>query len=202
MAMILPWLFLGSGRASMDEHALRAQRITHIINATSNKPNCFSSPHSTSNLSPAPSHGGGSGGIEYLRLSLRDSEDENLFPVLEECFNVIVKAREAGGACLIHCSAGVSRSASLVLAYLLACEGMSLIRALALTREQRPQVSPNPGFMAQLVAIERKVSKQVSLDIYKYTDDRFSSTAELQLMEEMHAGDLISEASHRQSLKC
>ena len=50
----------------------------------------------------------------------------------------------------MHCYAGVSRSATLVLAYLMARERLSLKMALQRVREARPTAMPNQGFLRQL----------------------------------------------------
>jgi hypothetical protein len=58
------------------------------------------------------------------------------------------------GSVLVHCAAGVSRSATVVLGYLMARQNLSLAAALQHLKEVRPWVSPNPGFMQQLEAYE------------------------------------------------
>jgi hypothetical protein len=59
----------------------------------------------------------------------------------------------AGGV-LVHCAAGVSRSATVVLGYLMARRGMSATDACTYLRTKRPWVNPNHGFRAQLEAFE------------------------------------------------
>lgn len=53
---------------------------------------------------------------------------------------------------LVHCYAGVSRSATLLLAYMIASERMTPKQALARLKEARPAAQPNFGFMRQLEA--------------------------------------------------
>ncbi|XP_037076457.1 dual specificity protein phosphatase 19-like [Pollicipes pollicipes] len=65
-------------------------------------------------------------------------------------FDFIEAARGAGGLCLVHCNAGVSRSAALVTAYLMERQGLSFSEALQLVNETR-RVRPNPGFQSQLI---------------------------------------------------
>lgn len=52
---------------------------------------------------------------------------------------------------LVHCYAGISRSASLVISYLIKFEKMTVSAALMHCRQIRPKVSPNPGFLKQLI---------------------------------------------------
>jgi SAM-dependent methyltransferase len=74
-------------------------------------------------------------------------------------------ARRVGrGALLVHCMQGVSRSSALVAAYLMSCRGMSLRDAMALIQRRRPGASPNRGFWRQLVAFERGLGHESSLN--------------------------------------
>lgn len=59
--------------------------------------------------------------------------------------------RLRGGRTLVHCVAGVSRSAAMVLGYLVKHRAMSLADAFALLRAARPAVRPNSGFFRQLI---------------------------------------------------
>lgn len=54
------------------------------------------------------------------------------------------------GVALVHCNAGVSRSASIVIGYLMLREGLSFDDALRQVKLARPSVCPNPGFYQQL----------------------------------------------------
>jgi atypical dual specificity phosphatase len=69
----------------------------------------------------------------------------------------IEEVRQAGGRTLVHCTAGVSRSASLCLAYLMKYEHMALRKAFSHLRSVRPAVRPNSGFFRQLIDLERRL---------------------------------------------
>ena len=76
-------------------------------------------------------------------LTVRLSGKTHLLPYID-------RAREGSGRILVHCLAGVSRSAAIVVAYLhLAC-GMDVTAAYDMIKSKRPCVSPNLSFMAQL----------------------------------------------------
>ena len=62
----------------------------------------------------------------------------------------IDEAIDGGGRVLVHCQHGVSRSASVVVAYLCFSMGLSVDEALDTLRHDRPEAHPNNGFMQQL----------------------------------------------------
>ena len=62
-----------------------------------------------------------------------------------------------GHATLVHCAAGVSRSVSIVLAYLVIKRNMSLADSIAMVRAARPIMNPNLGFLRQLITLETSV---------------------------------------------
>lgn len=64
--------------------------------------------------------------------------------------------KDKGGRTLVHCVAGVSRSASLCIAYLVKYEQMSLRQAYKFVKTARPIVRPNWGFWRQLINYEIK----------------------------------------------
>jgi atypical dual specificity phosphatase len=51
---------------------------------------------------------------------------------------------------VVHCYAGISRSPTVVISFLMKEHGMSLDEAFALCKQKRPIVDPNHGFMRQL----------------------------------------------------
>ncbi len=74
---------------------------------------------------------------------------------------------------------GMSRSCTIVLAYLMKHEGMTLAKALIHTKERRPVVSPNPGFMKQLIDYEKQIyNGKGTINLEKYTSDRFGDVVD------------------------
>lgn len=56
---------------------------------------------------------------------------------------------------LVHCYAGVSRSATTVIAYLMVEKGAGFIDAANFVRKRRPIIFPNTGFQKQLAELEK-----------------------------------------------
>ncbi|KFV07953.1 Dual specificity protein phosphatase 14, partial [Tauraco erythrolophus] len=61
------------------------------------------------------------------------------------------------GATLVHCAAGVSRSATLCIAYLMKYHKVTLFEAYNWVKSRRPIIRPNVGFWRQLIDYERKL---------------------------------------------
>ena len=94
---------------------------------------------------------------DYLRVPIKDSRESNLIDYFDQVADMIEKTREKDGRSLVHCVAGVSRSVSLVLAYLMKYADMSLKSAFQHVRSVRPQVRPNTGFFKQLIEYEQRL---------------------------------------------
>jgi hypothetical protein len=65
----------------------------------------------------------------------------------------------------VHCVQGISRSASVVLAYLIKYEGMSTDAAVALVKRRRGIANPNAGFLRQLRAYESALCSRVCTQV-------------------------------------
>lgn len=63
------------------------------------------------------------------------------------------------GKVLVHCLMGVSRSATLVLAFLMITEGLTLQEAVAAVRPHR-DICPNPGFLQQLRTLDMSLERE------------------------------------------
>ncbi|KAL8515333.1 hypothetical protein ACS0TY_014153 [Phlomoides rotata] len=132
-------LYLGSLGAATNRDGLKSLNVTHILTVahsiTPDYPNDF----------------------VYKVIGVPDREDVTLSQYFEECFAFIEEARATGGGVLVHCFAGRSRSATVVVAYLMYKNGMRLSEALEYVKRKRPCISPNAGFMLQLQTYERSL---------------------------------------------
>ena len=72
---------------------------------------------------------------------------------------------DAGPSVLVHCQAGVSRSASVVIGWLMHRRGMCLDAADALVRSARHRACPNDGFIAQLVEDDTALRRSGKVDL-------------------------------------
>lgn len=83
-------------------------------------------------------------------MDVLDIPEANIIQHFNETFDYIDQAHKSGGCVLVHCQAGVSRSATVLAAYLMKAHSIEPSEAIARIRAQRPCVSPNSGFLHQL----------------------------------------------------
>lgn len=108
---VAPALFLGNARAAAATELLQRAGVTLCINV--------------SRQQPGPS----APGVAELRVPVFDDPAEDLLVHLEPTCAAIEAAVRAGGACLVYCKNGRSRSAAVCTAYLMRHRGLSLERA-------------------------------------------------------------------------
>ena len=63
----------------------------------------------------------------------------------------------SGGTVLLHWAAGISRSGSMMVAYVMVKEKMTFEDALKYVQERRKKVCPNEGFVQQLKKFEKEI---------------------------------------------
>lgn len=134
MSEILPkTLYLGDYNAALDIDWLQKKGITHIVNATKEIPNLY------------PDR------FQYLKLNLDDHSEEDISRALPQSFEYIHRSISQGGKVLVHCYAGISRSSSMVIYYLMRKYKMPFEKAYVHVKNLRPIINPNPGFQTQLI---------------------------------------------------
>uniref|UniRef100_A0A672FFN5 Dual specificity phosphatase 22 n=1 Tax=Salarias fasciatus TaxID=181472 RepID=A0A672FFN5_SALFA len=97
----------------------------------------------------------------YLCISAADHSKQNLTQYFRDSIMFIHESRLKGEGCLVHCVAGVSRSVTLVVAYIMTVTGRGWVEALAAVRSARPCAGPNLGFLRQLEEFENTELREV-----------------------------------------
>lgn len=88
--------------------------------------------------------------FKYKNIYARDIQDQDLTQFFDEGNEFIDDCLKNGGRVLVHCSRGISRSATMVLAYLIS-KGMTYHKAYNYVKSRREQIEPNKGFQIQLL---------------------------------------------------
>ena len=94
--------------------------------------------------------------IKHFRILVGDDPSENIKCFFDSSHKFIFENIKTTNV-LVHCKAGVSRSSTIVIAYFLKANKMTVNEALAMLREKRAIVEPNKGFMKQLKQYEREL---------------------------------------------
>lgn len=136
---IMPNLYLGSYNTERNQDYLESHGITHVLQAGAEL---------------TPTHKA-SKDLTYHHLPLSDDETQDLLSYLPESFAFINEGIRSG-AVLVHCAAGMSRSASVVIAYVMQSQHMHYLEAFRLVKSARHIVCPNIGFRFQLEEFERR----------------------------------------------
>eukprot|EP01147_Barroeca_monosierra_P001779 gene1779-4890_t len=140
------FLFIGSRTDSQCYKFLMSKNITHILNVTKDSENFFEADPS----------------LTYLRIPISDTWNQALQSHFPAAFRFIDDARSVGGRVLVHCQAGISRSAAFVIGYLMYKEHLSLDEAYRQVRFKREIISPNLDFMGELTEYESLLKRYYS----------------------------------------
>ncbi|GAB4815324.1 hypothetical protein N2152v2_002370 [Parachlorella kessleri] len=98
-----------------------------------------------------------SAGVRHLKIEMPDIDSADIMPWFRPACEFIEESRSAGGSVLVHCGAGVSRSAALCLAYLMRRNRWAAQKALEFVKGRRSLVNPNDGFWRSLCALEMQL---------------------------------------------
>ncbi|VDK38416.1 unnamed protein product [Dibothriocephalus latus] len=142
VSRILPHLYLGNYQDAANLSLLKRLGVTHILNVTRDLPMAFEETNS----------------FHYLRLPALDSTEQNIYPFFEKAIEFIDGAKETRGVVLVHCLAGISRSASIVMAYMLYHTPLTVLEAYKLLQSLRPIADPNLAFLGQLDSFRRLIN--------------------------------------------
>lgn len=93
--------------------------------------------------------------FKYVRIPMRDTVEEvNVMKAMKEVCDIIDDARLHSAPTYVHCKAGKSRSVTAVMAYLIHANHWTLSRAYAFVLDRRKGISPNIGFVSELMNFE------------------------------------------------
>ncbi|KAK9019442.1 hypothetical protein V6N11_053966 [Hibiscus sabdariffa] len=133
-------IYLGGDAVARDREILKQNGITHVLNCVGFVcPEYFKAD------------------FVYRTLWLQDSPSEDITSILYDVFDYFEDVREQGGRVFVHCCQGVSRSTSLVIAYLMWRERQNFDDAFQYVKAARGIADPNMGFACQLLQCQKRV---------------------------------------------
>lgn len=108
--------------------------------------------------------------VQFWQCDITDDESEadKMAAALRDGASFIQDAITGGGCVIVHCAAGISRGATLVLAYILVHSGMTLREGFAHVYANRGCIWPNEGFMGALIALEKEVRGRSTIGLAEY----------------------------------
>lgn len=161
-AQILPNLYLSSEGPAKNLTLLKQLQINYILNLTGYK---FNSTELRFQFD-YPSE------FTVLHIKINDDMNVNITDYFDQALAFIHSS--IGNSCsnriLIHCEAGISRSATIVIAYLMQYHHQSLKDAYEFVKQRKNNIDPNMNFMQQLIQFEKQI----------YQNDHFETSFDFQ----------------------
>eukprot|EP01135_Chromosphaera_perkinsii_P001483 Nk52_evm12s179 gene=Nk52_evmTU12s179 len=166
---IIDNIYIGSQQNASEIHTLKSLNIYHVLNVAKE---CSPESYECFSEASTESEGECECNVEdnlerkkkmaYCHCPMNDCGDQDITEYLQEALVFIDAAKKSKTNILIHCYAGVSRSVVITLCYLVTVKNYKLQDAYELVKERRPIISPNIGFMGQLMSLENKRKNEQS----------------------------------------
>ena len=137
---IIPHLYLGSIGSASNLKELQKCKITHIVCCGDKIKNFFPDK------------------FKYFNIPILDTDKEDIKKYFESSYKYIDEAIRNKGNVLVHCHAGVSRSSSFVIAYIMKSQKKRYDIVLDIVKSKRNKINPNPGFIQQLKEYEKELN--------------------------------------------
>lgn len=160
MDEVYPGIYIGEESAARDLKLLRKKGITHVLNAAKGKDRY----HVDTNQDFYKADK-----IKFLSIEATDIMNFKICNFFDRTSEFITQGLASGGKVLVHCREGVSRSATLVLAYLMLKQGLSVQDAVRTVRSSR-EICPNEGFLQQLCDLDKKLQTKQKLAPEKHLE--------------------------------
>jgi len=148
-------LYLGSYPSSLQYDHLKNKNITHIVSVIL----AVSAPPLDPTFRDT---------FDYMVVKGFDRPSQVLVDHFEDLHKFIDEGLKKGGV-LVHCMAGVSRSSTVVISYLMSRQNMTYEQAYKQVKSVRRIIQPNEGFVRQLKHYEKHLQQKTTKEILSDT---------------------------------
>jgi protein-tyrosine phosphatase len=131
-------IYLGNISTAVSADKLQKDGITHIISIMNGS------------YSMHPDK------FKYKHIHINDDPWLSIDNYFDECIQFIEDCQKENGKVLIHCMCGISRSVTIIGAYLIKKNKLSFNEAITFLKNKKQTINPNDGFMNQLKKYEKK----------------------------------------------
>jgi protein-tyrosine phosphatase len=129
---VYPGIYVGDWNASLNKEKLEENNIKNILSIVNGCAKNY----------PAD--------FNYELIHVNDDDWVNISAHFDRAVEFIKNSLDKKEKILVHCSRGMSRSVSLVIAYMMDVHKMSYEESLSIIKSKRSCANPNPGFETQL----------------------------------------------------
>jgi len=136
MSLIVDHLYLSPVVVSRDAAFFKSKKISHVLVAAKSLKQHFPDV------------------VTYHQLQLSDNPTANISKYFAECIRFLHEAITKEKNVLVHCMGGISRSTSVVIAYIMFTLNLPFDKAYEFVKKQHGKTNPNPGFVSQLKKLE------------------------------------------------
>jgi protein-tyrosine phosphatase len=142
ISLVEEGLFIGNREGALNKDMLTSLNIKHVLQIQNFETQPFFPGHFT-----------------YLCLHIADFPTSDITALLPQALLFIAQARQLGENVFVHCDGGVSRSGSVIVAYLMATRDLGFDEALSAAKAARLCIGPNEGFEVQLRGLHLEMLK-------------------------------------------
>lgn len=147
---VYPGVFLGDYTVAESKSSLKNLNVTHVLNCAQGHGN-----HSV----PTDEYFYKGTGMKFYGIPAVDHPGFDLSQYFHQAAEFINACLTLGGRVFVHCVQGISRSSTIVCAYLMLKKSYSAVQALSCVRRKR-NVCPNEGFLQQLVELNNRLASK------------------------------------------
>ncbi|XP_062210212.1 dual specificity protein phosphatase PHS1-like [Phragmites australis] len=149
-SQITDYLYIGGALAARSTYTLQHLGITHIL--------CLCANEIGQSESQQPSL------FDYRNFSIKDDDNADIGDVFQDASDFIDYVEHLCGKVLVHCFEGKSRSATVILAYLMMRKSCTLLEAWNMLKKVHRRAHPNDGFAKVLLDLDKKLHGKISME--------------------------------------